>query len=100
MKLTIIVSDNAVYQDGRPFFDLDLSFIPSDVHALQWNEVKGWIEFCSDKDNQKKSNEDINELPDWAISAIEKWSDAKSAEDAAISLAASQEQNSLPIQST
>ena len=45
MKLTIIKNDGAVYKEGQSYSNLSLPTIPSDVHALQWNNDKGYIEF-------------------------------------------------------
>jgi hypothetical protein len=51
MRLTIIPSDKAVYKDGLCYSNLDLSTcgIPDDIHALQWNEISGWLEFNDGK---------------------------------------------------
>ena len=72
MKLTIIPVDGAVYKDGVSYSGLDLSIVPSNVHALQWDSVAGWIEF---KDTI--SNEDITELPVWANVCLAKWEETK-----------------------
>ena len=88
MKLTIIPVDNAVYKDGVSHSGLDLSSVPSDVHALQFNNTSntGWIEFTS-----ITPNEEITELPTWAITAMTKWDKAKAeAEVEAARLAAEQ----------
>lgn len=78
MKLTIIVDDNAVYVDGVSYIlDLSQCGIPSDVHALQWKETAGWIEFLNNLDGTKPANEPITELPDWATSCITKWNETK-----------------------
>jgi len=89
MKLSIVKDDGAVYKDGLSFINLDLSFIPSNVHALQFNDAitKGWIEFCDDSFGTKPSNELITVLPDWAITASVKWDEAKVAYDEALRLA-------------
>lgn len=91
MKLTIIPSDSAVYKDGTSYFGLDLTAIPSNVHALQFNDASnaGWIEFTQDDFGAKAANEMITSLPAWATTAISKWDEAKAAQDAAI-LAAQQ----------
>ena len=68
MKLTIIPSDGAVYEDGLCYAPLTWDGTPSNVHALQWQDVKGWIEF-----NDGKSNEDITVLPQWADNAMTAW---------------------------
>jgi hypothetical protein len=80
MKITIIREDGAVYKDGYSYPDLDLSSVPHNVHALQFNDVSntGWIEFTSDI-----PNEEITTLPTWAITAITKWNEAESAKLAA-----------------
>lgn len=68
MRLTIIPSDGAVYENGVCYLGLTWSGTPTDVHALQWQDVVGWIEY---KDG--KPNEEITELPPWAISAQDAW---------------------------
>jgi hypothetical protein len=80
MKLTIIREDGAVYKDGFSYSGLDLSGVPNDVHALQFNSASntGWIEFTS-----PIPNEEITTLPAWAIVSMNKWDEAKSAEEAA-----------------
>jgi hypothetical protein len=73
MKLTIIPIDGAVYVDDVSHSDLDLNFIPSDVHALQWKETKGWVEFKDNDDGIKPPNQVITELPEWATLALNVW---------------------------
>jgi hypothetical protein len=79
MKLTIIRADGAVYKDGVSYSGLDLSAAPTDVHALQFNDVSnaGWIEFVQDDFGNKANNQTITSLPDWAITAMAKWDEAK-----------------------
>jgi hypothetical protein len=89
MNLTIIPIDGAVYVDGYSYSQLDLSFVPNDVHALQWENDKGWIEFSDNDDGTKPQNQAIPELPAWANACKVKWDEAKAAEEAAI-LAAQQ----------
>jgi hypothetical protein len=71
MKLTIIKDDGAVYKDGLSYSNLSLPTLPSDVHALQWNNDKGHIEFV----DNIKPNEEITELPSWANDALVAWQD-------------------------
>jgi hypothetical protein len=80
MKLTIICEDGAVYKDGVSYSNLDLSAVPADVHALQFNDVSndGWVEFTS-----PIPNEEITALPVWAITAMAKWDEAEAARLAA-----------------
>ena len=89
MNLTIIPSDGAVYVDGYSFSGLDLAAAPAAVHALQWKNDKGWIEFADNDDGTKPQNQAITELPSWANACKTKWDEAKAAEEAAI-LAAQQ----------
>lgn len=84
MQLTIIRADNAVYIDGISYVDLDLTNVPSNVHALQWYETDGEIEFINNSDRTKPQNELISELPAWANACVDKWNEAKSAEEAEI----------------
>jgi len=72
MRLTIIPSDSTIYVDSVVHSDLDLSFIPTDIHALQWYDSYGEIEFASVFDGTKttkQANEIIQALPDWAQQA-------------------------------
>jgi hypothetical protein len=59
MKLTIIPSDKyiAVDSDGILKIQQDLSWIPSNVHALQWYDTWGEVEY-----NDGTANERIEEL--------------------------------------
>jgi hypothetical protein len=72
MKLTIIKNDGAVYKDSVSYSDLSLPTVPSDVHALQWNDSVGHIEFV----DNVKANEAITELPSWANDALTAWQSA------------------------
>lgn len=78
MRLTIIPSDGFVNVDGNPKFQpLDLSGcnIPLDVHALQWYDTRGWIEFNDSTDpfQPKPQNENISILPEWANLCVQVW---------------------------
>ena len=86
MRLTIIPSDGLVGINNQFFSDLDLSTcaIPANIHALQWYENNGEIEFIDNPDRTKPMNELIGELPIWALSAKTIWDAAKAAEEAAI----------------
>ena len=59
MRLTIIPSDKAIGIDGEFLLNIgeDLSWIPSNVHALQWYDTWGELEF-----NDGSPNEKIEEL--------------------------------------
>ena len=83
MKLVIIPIDGAVYVDDYSYSRIDLTLcnIPANVHALQWNGVKGWIEFTEDENFNKPDNQIITELPSWANQAKIKWDEAKRNEE-------------------
>jgi hypothetical protein len=70
MRLTIVVETLTVGKDYVFFDDLNLSGcgIPDDVRALQWNENSGHIEFVGVEPNQ-----DIQELPSWALACVDVW---------------------------
>jgi hypothetical protein len=82
MRLTIIPADGAVYIDGVSYMNLDLSTcdIPSSVHALQWYDTYGELEFKrSFVDGQivHPINEMLTKLPTWANTAVAAWNQAK-----------------------
>jgi len=68
MRLTIIRNDGAVYVDSVAYLPLDMSSVPVNVHALQWFDTSGWIEF-----SDSTPNEDLTELPSWADACVELW---------------------------
>jgi hypothetical protein len=74
MKLTIIPADGSVGEDKKFYIGLDLSScnIPGDVHALQWQDTAGWIEYNS----PLVENQPITELPAWANCCMTKWTEA------------------------
>lgn len=71
MRLTIITSDGAVYKDDVCYSNLKWIGSPPDVHALQWFENHGWIEY-----NNGLPNENIDSLPSWTMNAISAWEQA------------------------
>lgn len=74
MKLTIVPGDGSVGENGIFYNGLDLSScaIPADVHALQWQDNAGWIEYNS----PLVENQPITELPAWANCCMTKWTEA------------------------
>lgn len=68
MKLTIIPSDGAVYENDICYSNLTWQGTPPNVHALQWLDVSGSIEF-----NDGSPNENITVLPQWADNAMNAW---------------------------
>jgi hypothetical protein len=45
-----------------------MSAVPDNIHALQWFDVNGWIEFVDSTPNQE-----ITELPSWANVCVSEW---------------------------
>lgn len=74
MRLTIIPINGSVGKDEKFYNALNLTScnIPADIHALQWQDTAGWIEFNS----ALVQNEGITELPAWANCCITKWDQA------------------------
>lgn len=72
MKLTIIADDKLVRKDGVSYSNLDLSFLDSDVWAVQWDTDKGHIE---------KRDLSIVEITDITPfnTALTKWTEADTA---------------------
>jgi hypothetical protein len=70
MRLTILPETDTVSKDGLSFDELALETcgIPSNVHALQWHDNSGHIEFVSTAPNQA-----IYELPTWASACVDVW---------------------------
>jgi hypothetical protein len=86
MRLTIVPADSTVYVDGVSYSHLDLSFIPSDIHALQWYDTYGELEFKRSFVNGQivhPANEMLTELPEWANTAKTVWDAAKVAKEEA-----------------
>lgn len=75
MKLTIIVPDSAVYVDNVNRIPLDLSNcgIPENIHALQWHNDAGWVEYVMNADGTKPMNDSITEIPEWANACVAVW---------------------------
>lgn len=83
MRLTIIPSDRAIGIDGNFFLKIkqDLSWIPSDVHAVQWDGTKGHVEYIDDRPNLQ-----IEELGIFEQAIIDYENEKKRIEDEAIAL--------------
>jgi hypothetical protein len=61
MKLTIVPADTMVYVDNEGIYNLDLSYVPTNVHALQWKTNIGWIEYVDNDDGTKPGNQVVTE---------------------------------------
>lgn len=76
-KISIISEDKILAQDGVGYVLPDFSQVPTNIHALQWDETKGEIEFYLDENDLKLPNEKITEIPLWVNALILQWEVAK-----------------------
>jgi hypothetical protein len=81
MRVTIIPSDGFVSVDNEGYSDLDLSFMDSDIHALQWYDTDGEIE-RQDNRGRIVANEEITDLTPYQP-ALDAWQAAKAATETA-----------------
>jgi hypothetical protein len=77
MRLTIIADDGAIYTDNEFLDKLSFTNIPSNVHALQWDGTKGWIEFKENDDFTKPENQMFTELPTWVNDCLNDMANKK-----------------------
>jgi len=82
MRLIIIPVDGCVSIDGVPFSGLDLSFMTSSVHAVQWYDTHGEVEVKNPVTGRMVANEVITSI-DAYQPAIDAWQVAKTAAEAA-----------------
>lgn len=75
MRVTIIPDDGFVSVDGLGFVALDLSFMPSEIHAVQWYHNEGDVEY-RDARGRSTRNETITDLTLYA-QALNVWRAAK-----------------------
>lgn len=77
MRVTIIPEDGFVSVDGEGYSDLDLSFMAPDVHAVQWYDTEGEVEY-QDARGRATHNEEITDLTLYQP-ALDAWQAAKDA---------------------
>lgn len=72
MRLTIIPSDGTIICNGFSKIKLNLTQaeIPSNIHAFQWYDNFGEIEYVNNG-NDKPQNEKVEKLPEWANNCID-----------------------------
>jgi len=75
MRLTIIRNDGFVSVNNEGFSDLDLSFMDSDIHAVQWYETEGEVE-RRDTRGRIIANEEITSIEQFQP-ALDLWLEAK-----------------------
>jgi hypothetical protein len=75
MRITIIALDKWVSVDGEGYSGLDLSFLPQDIHAVQWYGIEGDVEYRDERGRATK-NEEITDFSPFQ-NALEVWRAAK-----------------------
>lgn len=94
--ISIIPSDNAVYIDGTGFGNIDLSWLPGSVRAIQWDGTSGHVEHGTQY--AVTANERIADFSPYAR-AVELWTKAKEAAELLAEQAAQEaEQEQLALQ--
>jgi hypothetical protein len=84
MRVTVIPEDGFVAVDNEGYSGLELSFVPQEVHALQWYDIEGEIEY-QDARGRATRNEAITSL-----SQFEYWDQCHAAWRAAKTAALSE----------
>lgn len=84
MRISIIKEDGTVVKDGVAYVGLDLSALPDDFHALQWDGSNGDLETTDV--NNTPSNTAISDLSPYQF-CVDAWQAAYDAEQAAIAAA-------------
>ena len=94
MRVTIIPIDGFVSVDGEGYSGLDLSFMASDIHALQWYEADGELE-VKDARGRVIENRSIDSLEPYQP-ALDAWQAAKDAAEAQLADHPAEEQAGAP----
>ena len=85
MRLTIIDQEHNLMQvgvDGWFYSDLDGSQLADNIHAVQWYETRGEIEYKDPETGKTTHNAEIVSVDEFQF-AIDAWQVAKEAEEAA-----------------
>lgn len=70
-RITIIPSDAFCSVDGVGYHGVDMSSMPNNIHAVQWIEVDGWIEFKETLAG-KPANEIIDNMDQFQL-VLDSW---------------------------
>jgi hypothetical protein len=76
MRLTIIPEDKVVTLNGESYNNIDLSFLDNSIHAIQWYETFGEIEYKDLVTGKMTLNEEIVDISPYQ-QAIDLWNSAK-----------------------
>lgn len=89
VRLTIIADDRSIGKDNLFFSELDLSSLDTTIHAVQWYDTYGEVEYkpeLVDGNLVRKQNEIIDSITPYQW-AIDLWEEKKVEYDAAIAAA-------------
>jgi len=97
MKLTIIADDNSVFVDGDGLDGLDLSALDASIHAVQWYDTYGEVEYKTqfvDGSLIKPVNQVITSVDEfsWVLQVLSDKKAALAAEQSAI-----EAENAIPV---
>ena len=92
MRAIILLDDKSVSVDGEVYSDLNLSFIDSTIHAVQWYDTYGEIERKDLVTKRMTGNEEITSFDDFQP-AIAAWQAKKDEVAAAIAAAIAAKNN-------
>ena len=74
MRLTIIAEDGTVYLNGARL-KVDTSSLDPTIHAVQWYDTYGEVEFKTDAKGNRKPNMKITDVSPYQ-SFVDKWNTA------------------------
>jgi hypothetical protein len=81
MRLTIIADDGHVYVGGVAL-KVDLTGLDPTIHAVQWYDTYGEVEYKADANGNRKPNLRITDISSHQV-FVDRWNAAKTAADAA-----------------
>ena len=96
MRAIILLDDKSVSVDGEVYSDLNLSFIDSTIHAIQWYDTYGEIERKDPVTKRMTGNEEITSFDEFQP-AITAWQAKKDEVAAAAAAAAAAEEETPSI---
>ena len=80
MDISFIADDKLIIKDGIGYeIDLTNISVPSSIHAVQWVDNEGWLEF-----RDVSENETISVKPAWLDECISAWDTADAAYQEAV----------------
>ncbi len=62
MRVTIVVIDSSVAVDGETYDQLDLSFMDPTIHAVQWYDTHGEVEYKDPVTGKMTVNQEITDF--------------------------------------